>query len=217
MKKILILITLLICYTSSILSQALVRYDGIYDNDTENNIIDLTFFNESYNWDSQSIKAWNFNDIPIKFNLDFRDITFPLKKTYVTSNYGYRKTFRRNHYGIDLKAQVGDTVYAAFDGKIRLARFDKKGYGNYIVVRHAAGVETLYGHLSKLLVNRNEYVKAGEPIGLSGNTGRSTGPHLHFEIRFMGIAINPAHVYDFNNNKIITQNYLFEKHKYIFK
>lgn len=208
MKKILMMIIILlsnvICY-----GQLLNKYEDIYDED--NNYIFLT---EYYNWDNQNINVWDYKDIPMTFNLNFKDMVFPLKKTYVTSNYGYRKTFRRNHKGIDLKAHVGDTIYASFPGRVRISRFNRGGYGNFIVLRHTYCIETLYAHCSKLLVDRNDFVKAGEPIALSGNTGRSTGPHLHFEIRFMGVAINPAHIADFNNNELITQNYLFKKHNY---
>lgn len=118
--------------------------------------------------------------------------------TYVTSKYGPRR--RRMHRGIDLKVQKGDTIRAAFSGKIRIRNFERRGYGYYLVVRHPNGLETVYGHLSKFLVERDEIVKAGQPIGLGGNTGRSTGSHLHFETRFLGQAINPAEIIDFENS-----------------
>ena len=170
-------------------------------------------FNELYNWDVQRVDAWEYDKIPLKYEINFENMTFPLKKTYVTSHFGYRQQFSRQHQGIDLKAMVGDTVYAAFDGKVRISQYNKGGYGYYIVVRHFAGLETLYAHLSKLLVKKNDDIKAGEPIGLSGNTGRSTGPHLHFEIRFCGIALNPAKIADFENNVVLAQNYTFEKRR----
>ncbi|HBK95324.1 MAG TPA: hypothetical protein DDZ69_09955, partial [Porphyromonadaceae bacterium] len=103
----------------------------------------------------------------------------------MTSNFG-RRGSRRYHYGIDLKLQVGDTIYAAFDGKVRVQQYERRGYGYYAVIRHVNGLETVYGHLSKFLVKENDFVKSGQPIALGGNTGRSTGPHLHFETRFLG-------------------------------
>lgn len=171
-------------------------------------------FSELYNWEIQRVDAWEYDKIPLKYDINFEDMVFPLKKTYVTSHFGYRQQFSRQHQGIDLKAMVGDTVYASFNGKVRISQYNKGGYGYYIVIRHLGGVETLYAHLSKLLVKKNDEVKAGEPIGLSGNTGRSAGPHLHFEIRFCGIALNPAKIADFENNVVLAQNYTFEKRRH---
>lgn len=171
-------------------------------------------FSELYNWEIQRVDAWEYDKIPLKYDINFEDMVFPLKKTYVTSHFGYRQQFSRQHQGIDLKAMVGDTVYASFNGKVRISQYNKGGYGYYIVIRHLGGVETLYAHLSKLLVKKNDEVEAGEPIGLSGNTGRSTGPHLHFEIRFCGIALNPAKIADFENNVVLAQNYTFEKRRH---
>ena len=115
------------------------------------------------------------------------------------------------HKGIDLKVQIGDTIYAAFDGKVRLTKYERKGYGYYTILRHENGLETVYGHLSKFLVKPDQYVKAGDPIALGGNTGRSTGPHLHFETRFMGYAINPDAIFDFTNKTTQTDSYTFNK------
>ena len=95
--------------------------------------------------------------------------------TRVTSKYGPRR--RRMHKGIDLKVQIGDTIRAAFDGKVRIKNFERRGYGYYLVIRHPNGLETVYGHLSKFLVGVNDIVRAGDPIALGGNTGRSTGSH----------------------------------------
>lgn len=127
----------------------------------------------------------------------------------ITSNYGWRR--RRMHRGIDLKLYVGDTVRAAFDGQVRIKNFQRRGYGYYYVLRHPNGLETVYGHLSKFIVDQDEYVKAGQPIGLGGNTGRSTGSHLHFETRFMGIDIDPATIIDFETFKPKNDTYHFSK------
>ena len=138
-------------------------------------------------------------DMPDSCRIDCSTFVLPLDTmTYVTSKYGPRR--RRMHRGIDLKVQKGDTIRAAFSGKIRIRNFELRGYGYYLVVRHPNGLETVYGHLSKFLVERDEIVKAGQPIGLGGNTGRSTGSHLHFETRFLGQAINPAEIIDFENS-----------------
>ena len=138
-------------------------------------------------------------DMPDSCRIDCSTFVLPLDTmTYVTSKYGPRR--RRMHRGIDLKVQKGDTIRAAFSGKIRIRNFERRGYGYYLVVRHPNGLETVYGHLSKFLVERDEIVKADQPIGLGGNTGRSTGSHLHFETRFLGQAINPAEIIDFENS-----------------
>lgn len=138
----------------------------------------------------------------------------PLANTYITSNFGMRRT--RWHYGTDLKLQIGDTVSTVFDGIVRIVKNDPRGYGNYVLVRHVNGLETLYGHLSEQLVQVGQVVKAGEPIGLGGNTGRSTGPHLHFEIRYQGNAINPSDLYDFNKNLLKYQDYVISPQSFAY-
>ena len=121
-----------------------------------------------------------------------------------TSHFGIRHG--RNHNGIDLDLETGDTVYAAFDGKVRYSHYHTGGFGNLVIVRHYNGLETYYGHLSQLLVPSNQIVKAGDPIGLGGNTGRSTGSHLHFEVRFYDQPINPELIFDFKKKLIQNQN-----------
>lgn len=135
-------------------------------------------------------------DFPDSCAIDCSSFILPIDSDIkVTSKFGPRR--RRMHNGIDLKVQTGDTIRAAFDGKVRIRSFDRRGYGYYLVVRHPNGLETVYGHLSKFAVEENEIVRAGQPIGLGGNTGRSTGSHLHFETRFLGKALNPAEIVDF--------------------
>jgi murein DD-endopeptidase MepM/ murein hydrolase activator NlpD len=114
------------------------------------------------------------------------------------------------HNGLDIKVYTGDTIVAAFDGKVRMVNTEWKGYGKYVVIRHQNGLETVYAHLSKQLVKENQDVKAGEIIGLGGNTGRSYGSHLHFETRFLGIAINPAFLFDFPKQDIVADSYIFK-------
>ena len=131
--------------------------------------------------------------------------------TYVTSKYGPRRG--RMHRGIDLKVWKGDTIRAAFDGRIRIRAYERRGYGYYLVIRHPNGLETVYGHLSKFLVKVNDIVHAGEPIGLGGNTGRSTGSHLHFETRFLGQSLDPADLIDFNVGAPYQDEYVFRNIK----
>lgn len=115
---------------------------------------------------------------------------------YVTSAYGWRRY--RMHKGTDIKVQIGDSIRAAWSGQVRIVGWDPRGYGYYVVIRHDNGLETIYGHLSRPLVDEYEKVPAGFVIGLGGNTGRSTGSHLHWEIRYLGEAMNPASFVDFS-------------------
>ena len=119
---------------------------------------------------------------------------------YVTSPYGWRRY--RMHKGTDIKVQIGDSIRAAWSGQVRIVGWDPRGYGYYVVIRHDNGLETIYGHLSRPLVDEYEKVPAGFVIGLGGNTGRSTGSHLHWEIRYLGEAMNPASFVDFSTGQL---------------
>ena len=151
--------------------------------------------------------------IPDSFRIDLSGYCMPTTNTKITSKFGPRR--RRMHQGIDVKVYIGDTIRAAFSGKVRVVKNQgrRTGYGKYVIIRHENGLETVYGHLSKQLVNEEQYVEAGEVIGLGGNTGRSTGSHLHFETRFLGQAINPAFMFDFEKQDIVADSYLFMKGK----
>jgi len=161
-------------------------------------------------WDNSKLNPYQIKiiSLPDSFVVDCSDF-YPPVENVVTSEYGPR--WRRFHAGIDLRVKVGDTIRSAFDGKIRITKTEKKGYGNYIVIRHDNGLETLYGHLSKISVQPNQTVKAGEMIGLGGNTGRSTGPHLHFEMRFLGNAFNPRKMIDFECFVVFNDTYTIKK------
>jgi len=150
--------------------------------------------------------------LPDSFLIDLRGFHMPTDRTNVTSNFGYR--WRRQHKGIDVKVYIGDTIRSAFNGKVRIVKYDRRGYGKYVVIRHYNGLETIYGHMSKWLVDENQEVKAGDPIGLGGNTGRSTGSHLHFETRLCGVALNPALMFDFHNQDVIGDSYMFRRNSY---
>jgi murein DD-endopeptidase MepM/ murein hydrolase activator NlpD len=123
----------------------------------------------------------------------------------VTSGFGLRRKYRY-HYGIDVKLKTGDPVYSIFDGVVRISRRSRT-YGNFVVVRHYNGLETYYAHLSKLLVKPGQEIKAGETIGLGGNTGRSRGSHLHFETRYLGAPINPIDIIDFEKGQLLTSDF----------
>ena len=163
------------------------------------------------NWNNQYVHAYGNAIIPDTYTIDLTGFHMPTPSTKITSPFGPR--WRRMHNGLDLKVNIGDTIVAAFDGKVRIVKYERRGYGKYVVIRHDNGLETVYGHLSKQLVEENQLVKAGEVIGLGGNTGRSTGSHLHFETRFLGIAINPIYMFDFPKQDIVADTYTFRKTK----
>ena len=161
-------------------------------------------------WNNDYTRSYGVT-LPSEYKIDLRKFHMPCDSRMVTSHYGYRRSFRRQHYGTDIKVFVGDTIRAAFSGKVRVVEDQgyRRGYGKYVVIRHPNGLETVYGHLSKQLVKRDQIVKAGEVIGLGGNTGRSTGSHLHFETRFLGQFINPEKLFDFEAQDVKGDFYLF--------
>jgi LysM repeat protein len=122
----------------------------------------------------------------------------------------YGKLFRGftySHKGLDIKLNKGDTIRAAFDGVVRYAKYNRGGFGNLVIIRHYNGLETYYGHLSKINVKVNEVVKSGEHIALGGSTGRSRGPHLHFEVRYKDIPLDPARLIDYDRQKLIANSF----------
>lgn len=154
---------------------------------------------------SAQIKLSEYNNIEVNDlqvmlkDMDSTEFCYPApKSSYVTSPYGWRKG--RMHSGIDLKVQLGEDIYAAFDGVVRMVEYNRSGYGYYLVIRHFNGLETLYSHASKILVEVNQRVKAGDVVALGGRTGRATGTHLHFEVRLAGQYINPNLVIDTDNH-----------------
>lgn len=169
------------------------------------------------NWENQWVDPFRGAakvNFPDSFAIDCSSFVYPIaidSMARITSKYGPRR--RRMHKGIDLKVLRGDTIRASFNGKVRIKAFERRGYGYYVVLRHPNGLETIYGHLSKILVEENQIVRAGETIGLGGNTGRSTGSHLHFETRFLGQAINPAEIIDFENGVPHQDTYVFRNVK----
>ena len=164
-------------------------------------------------WNSRRVNPFKESEVPNSKVIDVTGYFIP-HKGRITSTYGYRAKFGRMHKGVDIGLKMNDTIYAAFDGKVRLTNYEAKGYGNYIILRHPNGLETVYGHLNRFLIKDQQNVKAGQPIGLGGSTGRSTGPHLHFETRYMGYAINPQAIFDFEHKTVHTDTYTFTKQTY---
>lgn len=163
-------------------------------------------------WSNQTVRFKS--EMPDSFRIDLTGFVMPTTNTRITDVFGYRRRRGRRHNGLDIKVQKGDTIYAAFDGKVRITSYQRRGYGHYVVIRHNNGLETVYAHLSKKLVIEEQNVKAGQPIGLGGNTGRSTGSHLHFETLFCGTPLNPALMFDFEKQDVTGDFYMFRKKQY---
>ena len=126
----------------------------------------------------------------------------------VTSRFGIR--WGRSHQGVDISLTTGDPIYAVFDGKVRYAG-EMGGYGNIVIIRHTNGLETFYGHLSAFKCKTDDWVSAGDVIALGGSTGRSTGPHLHFETRYMGYAFDPQWLIDFSSGDLKHRLFILKK------
>ena len=162
-------------------------------------------------WDNLHAHS-RVTELPDTFRISLKNFCMPTTSRVLTSNFGPR--WHRQHKGLDIKVYIGDTIRAAFAGKVRVVRYEGRGYGKYVVIRHDNGLETYYAHMSKQLVLEDQEVRAGDPIGLGGNTGRSTGSHLHFETRLCGVALNPALMFDFRNQDVVDDYYIFRKSTY---
>ncbi len=166
-------------------------------------------------WDTTGVFAYRdiaYNDLPPVVELKLVDDLTQFKSPVtgkVLSKYGPRR--RRNHNGVDIPLRPGEPVYATFDGRVRYAKYNTGGYGNLVIVRHRNGLETWNAHLSKLNVKPNDYVKAGQVIGFSGNTGRSRGPHLHYEMRYQDQTFDPEFIVDFETGQLKYQTFALEK------
>lgn len=169
----------------------------------------------SHHWDNDNISPYRsvkLDSIPSSVAINLVDSLKHYRFPYVgriTSRYGIRH--RRPHNGIDMALKVGDTICAAFDGRVRFSKATDTGYGTLIIIRHDNGLETYHGHLSARLVEENDRVVAGQPIGLGGNSGRSTGPHLHFETRFYGQSFDPERIINFRTGELRRDYFLLKK------
>ena len=179
-------------------------------------VIDTTGFYDG--WNSEMIHAFRgtpLDSLPDEIDICLTDSLHgycaPITGR-ISSGFKFRRT--REHQGIDIPLSVGDTIRAAFDGIVRYTGVTKKtgGYGNLVIIRHPNGLETYYGHLSRILVAIDEPVKAGEVIGLGGSTGRSTGPHLHFETRYYGKPFDPERIMDFSTGEVRDSILTLKKH-----
>lgn len=165
-------------------------------------------------WDTAVVDPYQFDikeityDFPVCLFISPDDVySLPLKSMSPTSPFGPR--WGRHHKGIDFGLNVGDSVYNMFDGMVRISVYSPT-FGNFVVVRHFNGLETIYAHLSERNVSSGDIVKAGDCVGLGGNTGRSTGPHLHFEIRYRGVAFDPENLFDLGYEDIVGEELTIE-------
>lgn len=179
----------------------------------EEKLDSLSIFNEY--WDTTQVFAYKsvaLNDLPelidIKLISDYNDFCAPFVAD-VRSKYGPRG--RRNHNGVDLPLKTGEPVFATFEGKVRYSTYNSGGFGNLVIIRHTNGLETWYAHLSRRNVNVNDYVKAGDVIGYGGSTGRSTGPHLHFEVRYYDQTFDPERLFAFGEGGLRYQTFALER------
>jgi len=172
------------------LAMKLLVYDAVF---TENWITDVAFVYDN-------IRATDLPEtvsIPLVRNGEQFRATW-----YGKISSGYKMRWGRHHHGVDIGLKTGDPVFAAWDGVVRYAQWNKAGYGNCVIIRHKNGLETVHGHLSKIHVRPNQYVTSGDTIGLGGSTGRSTGPHLHFEVRYKDFSIDPELLIDYNSQTL---------------
>jgi len=179
---------------------------------------------------SMNFKASWYTEIPFTYDNDiqklhdtlwlctvdesYNEFCVPVKGA-VISKFKYRGS--RFHHGLDIDLDVGDTVRSAFAGRVRYAQYNKGGFGNLVIIRHYNGLETYYAHLSKLIVNIDDEVFAGDVIGLGGKTGRAYGPHLHFETRFYDHAFDPYEIIDFDNYCLKDSNLLIHPGMFDYK
>ena len=175
-------------------------------------VLDETVFTSD--WDTTKIQVYKteLKDLPISMVIDLVDSLksyhYP-HKGRVTSKYGPRR--RRIHQGTDIDLETGEPIYATFDGRVRITTYIRYGYGNLVVIRHDNGLETYYAHLSEINVKPNQWVTAGQVIGKGGNTGRSTGSHLHYEIRYKGQTFDPERLIDFTTGTLRRETFLLKK------
>ena len=172
----------------------------------------------SDHWRTELVHAYydvNVKDLPDEVDLVLCDSTHGWHIPcvgYITSTYKMR--WGRQHQGIDIGIPYGEPIYAAFDGIVRTTLPTKEtgGYGNLVVLRHANGLETYYAHLSHYIVNTNDIVQAGEILGYCGTSGHTSGPHLHFETRYMGQSFDPERIFDFQEGTLRDTTFTLKKH-----
>ena len=178
-----------------------------------NNLLQRLFYYNDMAGDRVRLRTLPIDSLPDEVNIrlvgDTSEFCFPMKNV-ITSPYGWRSRWNRPHRGVDILLRTGEPVRCCFPGTVRIAR-PMGGYGNLVVVRHPNGLETVYAHMSKILVRQSQQVQAGDTLGLGGSTGHSTGPHLHFEVRFQYEPFDPEWILDFRNYTLRTRRLHLDK------
>lgn len=168
---------------------------------------------KSAHWDTKKFNPYKDELVKFPIQLTFKDSLYRtpiLDSMVVTSRFGWRN--RRAHKGIDIDLITGDDVVSMLDGVVRFARYHS-GHGKAVIVRHYNGLETVYAHLSSFAVKANDSVKRGQVLGKGGTTGNARGSHLHLEVNYKGIAINPEYLFEFNgSNKIRSKELWVTRH-----
>jgi len=165
----------------------------------------------------ERVQATKLNSEHMSTLMQFIPNGSPVEYKGITSKFGYRQhpTLKRKefHRGLDMKAKMKTPVYATADGIVEWAGFHKKsGFGNLVILQHNYGFRTYFGHLNKVVIKSGKFVRKGDLIAYTGNSGMSSGPHLHYEIRFIQRAINP---FEFVKWSITNYKNIFEKEKNI--
>lgn len=197
---------------SSVIADGNPRFEG--EDTTCVDVYDIT----SEYWNNDILYPYGDDYIPdtiqLKLTDNLRCFVMPVE-TRINSQFGWR--WNRPHKGLDLHLQTGDPVKAAFDGVVRYAQYNNGGYGNLVIIRHYNGLETYYAHLSKINVQPNEPIKAGDVLGEGGCTGsRCTGPHLHFETRYKDKPFNPLSIIAFEKGCLSSETVLLTKDNFVF-
>lgn len=192
---------------------ALMKADDVIDRiyDEQKPLPSALWYGKSFQTNRVRVRQYPMDSLPDEINIRLvkkdDEFCFPVKNVR-TSPYGWR--WNRPHRGVDIALNTGDPVRCVFPGVVRVA-CPMGAYGNLVVVRHYNGLETVYGHLSKINVRPKQEVNAGTVLGLGGSTGRSTGPHLHFEVRFQYEAFDPEWILDFSNYTLRTHRLHLDK------
>lgn len=171
------------------------------DSDAESSI--SSSYDENSNAVNTSLDLSKTQTVTKTAKYSLNSLVWPVSSGVITSDYGYRSDpFTTNnalHKGIDIAVNMGTDVVAAADGKVIKSGYEKNGYGNFVMLEHSSGFVTLYAHCSSISVNVGDAVKAGQTVALSGSSGRSTGPHLHFEVRLHNTLLNPLWILPLND------------------
>lgn len=179
-------------------------FDSYSSTNIEENLVKIPTLDIQISLLYSDRKKLSLDSMPDSLYIACTDYCYPTESQRVTSRFGVRGA--RFHHGIDVGVKYGDTIRAPFSGIVRTATYQRGGYGRYVIIEHDNGLESLMAHFSRTLVEEGQKISAGEPIGLGGSTGRSTGPHLHLEFRILGNTFNPEKLINFETRNIYSSD-----------